>query len=275
VWFDAITVPTPGTTAADPPRVDDGTSFFDAVHRWDWPMPGAWRVPLFFPSLSCVAAVYTASTERALELLPDRRMRPVEVMPGRCLFAIAGLDYRQGDLGPYRELALAVPIAFGSHPLPLLDAVRHGFARAFSGYVWQMPVTTAAARDAGLGLAGFPKTLADIRFDVDDRQVQCSLHEMGAVSVTLLAPAAVDDGERQLKLRAYTVQSGVPLVSTLLLRQTCYRDHLQRDAAQLELGRGPLAQALRKLDLSDRPLASHWCAGAQAMLFFPRNVMDD
>lgn len=250
-------------------------SFFEAVHRWEWPIPGAGKVPVFFPSLSFVAAACTASTKQVLELLPDRRMRPVDVMPGRCLVTIAGVQYRESDLGPYNELVVAVPIAFGAHALPVLDAVRQGFGRAFNGFIWQMPVTTAVARDAGLALAGFPKFIADIRFEVDDRRVRCTLFEDGAPSVCLGADAGSDDGERQLKARGYTQPGRVPLVSTFLMRQTRFRDHVQRGAAQLDLGAGMTARTLRRLELGDHPVASHWCAQAQAMLCFPRNVMDD
>lgn len=255
--------------------MNDTSSFFGAVHRFERPGPGYSQLPLFFPSLSCIAAIYTASRQRVLQLLPHRSMRPVEVMPGRCLFTIAGLQYRQSDLGAYNELALAIPIAYGAHALPVLDALRHGFARAFNAWVWQLPVTTEASREAGVALGGFPKSVADIRFEVDDARVRCTLFEEGAASIGLGCPAGAAAGERQLKARAYTTIGQVPLVSTFLMRQTRFRDHLKRDAAQLEVGNGSVAQALRRLELSDRPLASHWCQDAQAMLFSPRNVMDD
>jgi len=251
------------------------SSFFGSVRRFERPGPGYAQVPLFFESLSCLAAVFTASRQRILELLPNRRMRPVEVMPGRCLLTIAGLQYRASDLGAYNELALAVPIAYGAHPLPVLDALRHGLARAFNAYVWQLPVTTEQSRDAGVALAGFPKSVADVRFEVDDARARCTLFEDGAGSIGLSCDPGAAAGERQLKARAWTTMGETPLVSTFVVRQTRYRDHYKRDAMQLELGQGPLAQAVRRLEPSDRPIASHWCKEGQAMLFGPRNPIDD
>jgi hypothetical protein len=253
----------------------DDNPFFSGVRRWPWPLAGGLEVPLFFPSLGFASALYTADTVSARRLLPDARMRPVEVMPGRCLFSITGLHYRESDLGPYDELSLAVPIAFGSHPLPALDALWKGVTRVLNAFVWQLPVTTQRACDAGVELAGFPKFVADIVFERDEQRLRFRLSEQGQAVMTLVVDAPDDPGERELKLRGYTMQDGVPLVSNLLLRQTRFRDHLQRDAARLELGSGALAESLRALRLSDRPVGSHVCSQARAMLFFPRNVMDD
>jgi hypothetical protein len=50
---------------------------------------------------------------------------------------------------------------------------------------------------------------------------------------------------------------------------------VRRDKAQLVLGRGTLADELRTLRLSERPIASHVCSHAQALWFGPRNAIDD
>lgn len=253
----------------------DPKDFFAGVFRWDWPVAGGLRVPLFFASLESVAAVFTADSAQALALLPDERMKPVEVMPGRCLFTVAALHYRDGDLGAYHEMSLALPISFGSHPLPALDAVRHGFSRAVNAFIWQLPVTTERARDAGVQLAGFPKVLAELQFERDGSQLQCTWLEQGRSVIRLGCDVTDDAGDRVLKLRGYTMKDGIPLVSNLLVRQTRFRDQLQRGMAALSLGEGPVADTLRSLRLSERPIASQCCSQAQAMLFFPRNVMDD
>lgn len=229
----------------------------------------AGAVILQFPSLSCIVATCTASLARALDVLPDPRMQPVQVMPGRCLFVVGAMHYREGDLGAYDELVLAVPIAFGARSMPLLETVRDLFSQAFSAYVWRMPVTTETSRRAGADWAGFPKSVADIRFAADEREARCTLMEDGAPSVALRCTPDAQDGDRLLQLRAHTVKDGTVLVSPFVLRQTRYRDHVLRDAAQLQLGEGPLARELKRLELGDHPLASHWCEQAQGTLHPP------
>lgn len=247
--------------------------FFDDVMRWTW--AGGLRVPLFFPALSAMAAVFTASSAEARRLLPDPRMRPVEVAPGRCLLTVAALEYRESDLGAYHEVAIALPIAFGGVAPAALDALRQGVGKVQSTHVWQLPVTTRTACDAGVDLFGFPKSVAEIGFHREGSRLHCTLGPAGEPVLGLAVDTDDRPGERRLKLRCYTVKEGRTLVSTLVVRQTRFRDHLRRDAARLELGSGAIADGLRALSLSDRPIAAQSCADAQAMLFFPRNVIDD
>ena len=47
------------------------------------------------------------------------------------------LEYRQCDLDPYNEFAMAVPIAFGQHVLPVADAVKQALAKALGD--WKSP----------------------------------------------------------------------------------------------------------------------------------------
>lgn len=271
-------VPTPGV---DTRSKDD--DFFAGVYRRDGPAAGAaapLRVPVFLESFEAIAAVYSADARALARLLPDARMRPVDVRPGRALFAAIGVHYRASDIGPYVELALAVPIAWATRVPATLDALRHGARRDFSAWIWQLPVSTERSRAAGVALSGFPKRVARLAFERDARQMRCSLldeDDAGSPAVVLVAETDDDaaPSRRQLKLRAWSLLDGLPVMSTLVVRQTQFRDHLRRDKARLVLGHGALADELRALQLSERPLASHVCSQAQAMWFGPRNPIDD
>ena len=242
--------------------------------RWPWPGADSLQLPAFFPVLSVMALVYTASAARAARLLPHRRMRIVEVMPGRCLVGLVAVEYRESDLGPYNEVGITIPIAFGAR-LPVLSALGQGLAKAQTAYVWKLPVTTERARDAGIRIAGFPKELADISFSNEQGRRRCTLAYDGQMALSLLCEAGDDPGDRQLKLRSYTLMDGLPLVSNLIVRQARFRDRVRPAAARLELGRGVVADTLAELNLGDRALASHQCSQAQALLFPPRNPIDD
>ena len=250
------------------------TGFFDGLMRWDVPEHGV-KTPLFFRDLGAVTLIHTAATDAVRALLPDPRLRPVETLPGRCLFVIASIQYRDGDLGPYQEFSLSIPVAVGSTPLPVFDALRQGFSGNLNAWIWQMPVDSEVSRQVGEGIAGFPKFVAEIRHSREGGRVRAVLMHQGQMAVQLDATADDSPGERIVTLRAYTMKQGVLLQSAFVMRQQRWRDHLQRDAAHLALGAGPLADTLRGLSLSERPLASQTCAQAQAMLFHPRNLRDD
>ena len=248
--------------------------FFDGLMRWQVPEHGV-QVPLFFRDLGAVSLVFTARSEAVRALLPDARLKVVETLPGRCLFVVAALQYRDSDLGAYHEFVFAVPAVPAGRPVPVFDALRQGLGGAMSAWIWQMPVDSEVSRQVGVGLAGFPKDVHEIRFGREGGRVRAGLWQQGQAAVQLEAPADDTPGDRTLTLRAYTLKQDVLLQTNFVLRQRHYRDHLQRHAATLTLGTGPLADRLRGLELGDRPIAVQTCSEAQALLFHPRNLRDD
>jgi hypothetical protein len=248
--------------------------FFEGLMRWDVPEFGL-RSPLFFTELSALAAVFHAPAPTVRALLPDPLLRPVEFLPGRALVVLSALQYVQSDLGPYNEFVVAFPAAFGEHRLPALDALRQGLGREGAAYAWRMPVSTARAAQAGAGIAGFPKVVADVRFVREGREQRAWVQHDGRLDVQLSVEADDSAGDRTLKLRSYTRKDGVTLQSLFVMRQTRWRDLLQPAAVRLALGDGPLAEDLRRLGLSERPIAAHGCTEAQGLLFHPRNLRDD
>ena len=227
--------------------------FFGNLMRWNWPTAGGLLVPVFFPSLSAIAALHTASSMEVTQLLPDRRMTTITVAPGRCLVGVLGLEYRDSDLGAYNELAIVVPIAFDAPAGPWLNVIREGLSRSFSAYIWRMPVSTMLSRDAGVSLAGFPKQLGDIGFRHGAGLASCELTVDGVPAVALSCDSAASTGRRRLKVRAYTQMQGYSLVSKLHVQEIRFDDRLRPTATRLELGQGPLADELRALHVSEQP----------------------
>jgi hypothetical protein len=249
--------------------------FFDGLMRWQVPEHGV-QTPLFFRDLSAFGAVFTAASDAVRPLLPDARLRLVEHWPGRCLALVLAVQYRDSDLGPYEELALAFPAAAGERVLPAMGALREGLRGSLSAWTWQMPVSTDVACRVGRGIAGFPKEVADVRITRSGGQWEATLQQQGEAALRLRCRAGDGGaGERTVSLRSYTVLQGITLQNHLLVRQTRYQDLLGGDSVRLELGSGPWAQQLRALGLGESALAAHVCSQGQAMLFHPRNLRDD
>ncbi|NML17583.1 acetoacetate decarboxylase family protein [Azohydromonas caseinilytica] len=250
-------------------------SFLDAVPRHPCPALGGTPVPLRLDSLEAMAAVFGADTAAVRALLPAAGasvLAPLQWRPGRCLVSFIAVRYHEGDLGPYDELAVTVPV--GRAPLPRLQALRDLLRMRFEGFIWQMPVTTERARDAGVRLAGFPKWVADLRWSEDPRWRRCSLHTgPGQPELSLACRVAPGSGPaRELSLLSHTLLDGAPVVSELRLRQERWHEHPGGGGAELRLGQGPLADALRALRLGPRPLWTQVVPQAQALLFAPRSL---
>jgi hypothetical protein len=275
----------------NPPAPDSDTpgGFFEGLVRWPWAGSDTLMVPAFLEDFSTLAVLHTADARAVAALLPDRRLRVIDVAPGRCLFQVVAVDYRKSDFGSYREIACAVPVAIAEPRLPAtglasvvpaLDALARGLARSFTAWVWRLPVSTERARDAGLTLANFPKALADVRFGPENGATAASLHgDDGQLVLRLALPSGASgrrhDGIRDLRLRAVTMVRGQPVTSLLRLREIRWLDLPRPEAPVLTLGQGELADALRGLGLGDRPWFAHHAERAQAVLFPPRNLLDD
>lgn len=243
---------------------------FAGLQQWEMPQFDT-RLPLFIPDFGSITAVYHAATERVEPLLPHPDLRPVEVLPGRCLVVFSALEYRESDLGPYNELAIAFPVGVGRLPA-LAAALRDLATGSASAFVWQMPVTTERSRAAGAGLAGYPKFLADIDFERQGSQLACTVAQEGRRIATLWCETGPARSERQLHVKSYTMREGRPLTTHLRVHQRRTEEHLHGRSATLQLGEHPLADTLRTLDLGAQPLASQYCPQAQAVMFFPRQA---
>jgi hypothetical protein len=158
--------------------------------------------------------------------------------------------------------------------VPQLQALRNLFHKRFEAFIWQMPVTTARARDGGVRLAGFPKWVADLRRVETDGWLRCALHEDGADTPALALEcrdAAGHGPARELSLLAHTLLEGVPVVSELRLRQQRWSEH-PGGGARLLLGQGALGDTQRSLDRGPRALWSQVVPQAQALLYGPRRL---
>ncbi|WP_157268655.1 acetoacetate decarboxylase family protein [Azohydromonas aeria] len=236
---------------------------------------GGQPLPLQLRALSAMAAVFSADAGAARALLPAAMagvLQPLSWRPGRCLLGVIAVRYLEGDLGAYDELAVVLPVGHGA--VPQWQALRNLLRKRFEAFIWQMPVTTARARDGGVRLAGFPKWVADLRRDDGAGRLRCALHEDGSDTPALALECRDAEGHgpaRELSLLAHTLLEGVPVVSELRLRQERWREH-PGGGARLVLGRGPLADALRALDIGERALWSQVVPQAQALLYGPRRL---
>jgi len=64
-------------------------------------------MPVVVRDATSAAATYLVDAAAARRLLPGPELDVVELLPGRALFSIACIQYRDNDLGDYNEVSLA------------------------------------------------------------------------------------------------------------------------------------------------------------------------
>ena len=110
---------------------------------------------------------------------------PVRLAPGVGTIVLAGIHYRDvGVFDPYDEFAVIVPCVRDGLDVPLLGPA----TGEVGGYVDFLPVTTEASVALGREIWGYPKTIADVRFDRRAGGWTVTLEREGKTICRLTAP---------------------------------------------------------------------------------------
>src|SRR5512143_3831113 len=135
--------------------------FFDGVDQLRMP----WRdttvpVPVFYQDVRMLAADFLAPLEKVSAALPSQHLHPWRITPWHSLVEITAIEYRQCDIGPYNEVAIAIPVTL-ERPLPVFTGPFREMPAAPDAYFLHLPVTTEIACSLGIEMLGLPKFVAD------------------------------------------------------------------------------------------------------------------
>jgi len=252
--------------------------FFKGVVQWEMTME-EWnlkaKLPVFYYDNTAMTAIYTASTDMVRRLLPRSDMHPVNVWKGRSLVAFTAFEYRDSDIDPYNEFSISFPITFRKKSIPVLTVLSMMARRYVTAYVWQLPVTTERARIGGVELYGYPKFLADIVFTDEGSMLACTLSEGGKNILTLKGKKLKISPEKVNRFKTYSIKEDVPLAANIYMNPREFGKSMSKNAAQLTLGDHDIAEQMRALDLSKKPLFFQYMPMMESILYAPRNLMDD
>ena len=88
-----------------------GSPFFEGVRQVDAQIAGQpAKLPAFYYDGAEMTALFPARHGELRRLLPDPRLVPARLAPGLGVVAVSCLEYRDSDVGPYNELAVAIPL---------------------------------------------------------------------------------------------------------------------------------------------------------------------
>ncbi len=87
---------------------------------------------------------------------------------GTAVVAVCFYEYVKTSIGPYNELGIGVMVQkVGKSSWPTLDVFKAPENRSSGFYVMHLPVTSAAAEEAGKRIWGLPKFVTKIPFKLD------------------------------------------------------------------------------------------------------------
>lgn len=212
--------------------------------------------PTDFRDGSSTLGIFAVSAQVANKLIADSGFEVANIAPGKAALSMSCVHYTDTDCGVYEEIALAFFVRPTGRQKRLqipylstwIDIIRGNIA----SYTWGLPVSSTLARDCGIYMWGFPKTLETIEYDDSNQQAKSSWLVDGNV---VLSYSVAAKGEKDMPLVSppvYSVFEGRQHVS--YLSQTYRNSSIVAGGGELILGDHPMADKLRALGLPKKPL---------------------
>jgi len=211
-------------------------------------------MPVVVRDASSIAATYLVSSAVARRLLPDDQLDVVELLPGRALFSLACIDYKDNDLGDYNEVSLAFFVRERRAPagIPYLGTALNLFRNRIATYIYKLPVNQRFTMEAGCGIWGFPKSVEQIDFEDLSAHRSCRLVMDERLVLTFTAPRGGTRTLPDVPMTTYSYIDGVLHRTTFVSGASGVG--IRMGGAELTLGDHPIAQDLRQLGLPKRPM---------------------
>jgi hypothetical protein len=208
------------------------------------------RMPVQVRDAKMASATFVVPADAAQRIVAPTGLQVVRRGGGRALVALALVKYVDCDLGDYDELALAFVVEPPAGEPPLEKG-------AVATYIHRLPVSQAFTCEAGRGIWGFPKWIADLRVTIQGGVAAATLrNEDGSPVVEIgLRRGVVPVPSRPLTMVCYTFGDDGQLRRTRWTTRAYGTRLLLGGGAAVEVGSGhPLADELHALGFPRRPV---------------------
>lgn len=250
--------------------------FFDGVEQMQATLAGqAVKLPIFYFDGSAIGAVFPARLGALRRLMPDPRIVPARLAPGVGAIAISCFQYRDTDIGPYNELAIAVllndpPYLANLPGRAVLAGLRR---RQMHAWVHHLPVTTEIARVGGVELYNYPKFIASIDFAQTASGRACRLAEGAEHILTVSGPQIDTPRSEELQIFSHLWMDRQPQSSEFKINAKEIGIGMRPGLARIELGdRHPIARELAGMLLSRRSIQYQLTRSFEGILYGPEHL---
>ncbi len=207
-------------------------------------------MPVQVRDASAATVIYDVSCDAADALTPPGFL-PAESAPGRTQVAIALVDYRDNDLGSYREVGT---ILF----------VRPAAGGPDGTFITHLPVDEEFTCVAGNEIWGYPKSVERIEVTQAAASSRWVLTMGGELVLDLTVPRGGSEEMPAVAMTSYTLLGGRPHATTFTQRGAGSSVTFGGSGVELTLGTHPIAKGLASLGLPTRPVLSTWIERMQA-----------
>lgn len=214
---------------------------------------------LCFFDFSLIRANFPVAIAKLQEMLPSKKLKPVQLMPGTAMISLAAMEYRRIDrLAPFNEFGIGIPVSYQ----------RADGAEELSGsFVYYIPATTQEACAGGIKVYGFSKFVAEISFE-DTAEIRRCQVKVGGKEIITLEIKKLPTEPKTWEEYTYSVKDN-QLLRTRILTQGQSSTTKVNGGASYTLGNHPISEELGALEIGKTSI-EHCCASQlQAILYLP------
>jgi hypothetical protein len=226
------------------------------------------QLPVRSEQTPALMAAFGINPDKAARLLPGNEVHPFRVW-NKGLLIVTVVNYQLTNIGQYIEFSIAIACTHGRRPAPRLLPALMQKTFGTGQYVYDLPVSTEISVKGGKGIWGMPKHQANLDFVVGSQWVS-SQYDLDGQLVVRIDVQRPGSAWLPVKTRGtnYCAFRGLLMASYIYFQGKLGLHLMKPGSARLVIGGHPRIQALKDLDIEERPLF----AG-----FFPdtHGVLDD
>jgi hypothetical protein len=231
--------------------------------------------PILYYDLRCINGIFTARTSKLRTLLPHPNFRPIELWPGTGMVCIGAFEYHDTSIGPYNEVAVAIPVRFPpAFSFPGIAAVSMMRANVFPVYIHHLPVTTEIALRAGVHFWNYPKFVAEITFQDRDQGLEVVLREDDELILKMSASKPPARHPSQIRMHTYSIRDKEVMHALVDGRAARQGTVMMGRVARLELGDHRISRELADLGMSEIARSGMYMEGMMTKLYDPDQRWD-
>ncbi len=212
------------------------------------------EVPAKYFDVFTISAVFPVSARKLKKYLPTKKMKLIKPFPGISLIFVIAYEYKHiSALGPYNEVGIGFPFIF-----------KDGEQKYEGSQFIHLPVTTERARELGFDLYGYPKFVADIKFEKGEQTAKCTLNHDNKHILSLEVPKLESEASSS-ETHSFTVKDN-KLLRIRVTSQGFSGNSREKGKAILTLGNHPIANEIETLLYKNESVAHSYEPKKQGVL---------
>lgn len=202
-----------------------------------------------------ITAVFPISYKKAAQLIYSSHLKPARLSFTKALLSVTVFDFKESPVGPYTELAYAIPVLYKSKlNIPLLPILFYKVLNNFGYYVLDILQNKEIAIAHGKALTEYPHNneliIAKLNDDKEKESITAFVESKRGNILSLSASKIGNEKEVYHKYMTY-FHKGRESIRT---QMDVYALESKVKNCSISLGNDRLSEYLKTLDISPRSL---------------------